>query len=63
MGNAVRIAIESHPEASRNSALLVRLVWQIRDGYRTEPTQARLTDPGSIVRALFLFRRAFRSDV
>ena len=49
---AVEIAIRSHPVASTNSALLVRLVWQIRDGYRAEPPRGRLTDPRSIARAL-----------
>ena len=46
---AVKLAIGSHPEASSNTALLVRLVWQIIDGYYTEPPRARLTDPGLIL--------------
>jgi hypothetical protein len=52
VGRAVRIAVASHPEASTNTALLVRLVWEIKDGYRTEPARGRLTEPLSIVKAL-----------
>ena len=48
---AVEMARESHPEASADFALLVRLVWQIRDAYRTEQPSARLTDPRLIFRA------------
>ncbi|MDV3294124.1 MAG: hypothetical protein LYZ70_07620 [Nitrososphaerales archaeon] len=60
IGKAVRFAIESHPESTTNKALLVRLVWQIVDGYRTEPPRVRLTDPGLVVKALSLLRRAGR---
>jgi len=52
VGEAVRIAVESNPAASTNTALLVRLVWQIKDGYCSEPPRGRLTDPGSIIREL-----------
>jgi hypothetical protein len=47
----VEIAVESHPAASKDPALLVRLVWQLRDAYRTEQPFARLTDPRLILRA------------
>ncbi|MDG7016246.1 MAG: hypothetical protein JRM82_02605 [Nitrososphaerota archaeon] len=58
---AVRIAIDTHPEASKNGALLIRLVWMIRDGYYTEPPRERLTEPGSIMsRALLLCRKMGR---
>ncbi|MDV3292653.1 MAG: hypothetical protein LYZ70_00095 [Nitrososphaerales archaeon] len=63
VGRAVRLAIKSHPEASRNRALLVRLVWQIRDRYRAGPARMRLTEPGRVLRALSLYRRARRSAV
>ena len=56
VGRAVRIAVDRHPEASTNTALLVRLVWEIKDGYRTEPANGRLTEPLSIVRALSRLR-------
>lgn len=48
---AADMACKSHPEASADFALLVRLVWQIRDAYRTEQPLARLTDPRLIFRA------------
>jgi len=53
---AVKIAVESYPAALTNRALLVRLVWQIRDGYWSEPPRGRLTDPDSITRELRLRR-------
>lgn len=49
VAKAVRIVIELHPEASKDRALLVRLVWQIADGYRTEFPLTRLTDPRLIL--------------
>jgi hypothetical protein len=49
IAKAVRILLRSHPEASKDRALLVRLVWQVLDGYRTAVPMARLTDPGLIV--------------
>ena len=52
VGQAVKIAVESHPAAYTNGALLVRLVWQNKDGYRSEPPRDRLTDPESIIRGL-----------
>lgn len=55
--DAVAIAIRSHPEASTNCSLLVRLVWEIRDGYRTAPSRERLTEPTSIVAALQQLKR------
>lgn len=57
---AVEMAVESHPAASRDRALLVRLVWQIRDAYRTEQPIARLTDPRLIFRASLQRRRKQR---
>ena len=48
---AVEIAVASRPGSSKDSALLVRLVWQIRDAYRTDQPLARLTDPRLIFRA------------
>jgi hypothetical protein len=42
---AVEMAVVSRPEASTDLSLLVRLVWQLRDAYRTERPFARLTDP------------------
>ena len=53
---AVRIAVQSNPAASTNTALLVRLVWQIKDEYWSEPPRRRLTDPDSITRELRLRR-------
>lgn len=47
---AVKMAIKSSPRAAKDRALLVRLVWQMVDGYHTEPPPTRLTDPGLIVR-------------
>lgn len=49
IAKAVRIAIESHPKALNDRALLVRLTWQIMDGYLTEPPHVRLTDPALII--------------
>jgi hypothetical protein len=56
VGEAVRIAVETNQAASTNTALLVRLVWQIKDGYCSEPPRDRLTDPESIIRELSLHR-------
>ena len=42
---AVAMAVESRPGAAKDRALLVRLVWQIRDAYRTEQPFVHLTDP------------------
>jgi hypothetical protein len=56
---AVRIAVESNHAASTNMALLVRLVWQIKDGYWSDPPRDRLTDPGSIVKELDLQKVCF----
>jgi hypothetical protein len=53
-GEAVGIAVGSNHAASTNTALLVRLVWQIKDGYWSEPPRDRLTDPESIVKELKL---------
>jgi hypothetical protein len=58
VGEAVRIAVESNPAASTNTALLVRLVWQIKDGYCSEPPRDRLTDPESIIGELRPHRTA-----
>ena len=58
VGEAIRIALESHPAASTNTALLVRLVWQIKDGYLSEHPRDRLTDPESIVKEFRKHRRA-----
>jgi len=52
VARAVRVVVKSHPQASKDRALLVRLVWQILDGYRTAPPMARLTDPKLMLRAL-----------
>ena len=48
---AVQMAIAYKPESSKDPALLVRLVWQLRDAYRTEQPFAHLTDPRLILRA------------
>ncbi len=48
---AIQMAIAYKPESSKDPALLVRLVWQLRDAYRTEQPFARLTDPRLILRA------------
>ena len=53
----VRIALEANPAASTNRALLVRLVWQIRDAYPTDNPMERLTDPERIIRELRRLRR------
>ena len=45
VGRAVEMAVASRPEASKDKALLVRLVWQLRDAYRTEQPFTHLTDP------------------
>jgi hypothetical protein len=57
VARAVRVAIGSHPEASTNGALLVRLVWEIKDGYRTDPVRGRLTEPVLIVKALQEYKK------
>ena len=57
---AVEMAVESHPAASRDRGLLVRLVWQLRDAYRTEQPFVHLTDPRLIFRASLQGRRKQR---
>jgi hypothetical protein len=52
----VEIALEANPAASTNRALLVRLVWQIKDGYSTEHPRTRLTDPSCILSKLRLLK-------
>jgi|GEM_PF-1732399 hypothetical protein len=54
----VKIAVEAYPAANTNKALLVRLVWKIRDGYFSEHPRDRLTDPESIVKEFRKHRRA-----
>lgn len=49
IGRAVKVAFDAYPAASANGALLVRLVWRIRDGYFTEPPSKRLTEPHLIL--------------
>jgi hypothetical protein len=63
VGRAVRIAIGSRPEAETNTALLVRLVWEIKDGYHTDLSRGRLTEPVSIVNALERFRKSGNGSV
>ena len=58
IGEAVRIAVESKPAVVTNTALLVRLVWQIKDDYWSEPPRDRLTDPESIVKELRTYQKA-----
>ena len=57
---AIQMAIAYKPESSKDLALLVRLVWQLRDAYRTEQPFARLTDPRLIFRASLQGRRKQR---
>ncbi|MDG7012336.1 MAG: hypothetical protein JRN17_04515, partial [Nitrososphaerota archaeon] len=57
---AVEMAVESHPAASRDRGLLVRLVWQLRDAYRTEQPFVHLTDPRLIFRASLQGKRKLR---
>ena len=57
---AIKTAIAYKPESSRDPALLVRLVWQLRDAYRTEQPFARLTDPRLILGASLQGRRKQR---
>ena len=57
---AIQMAIAYKPESSRDLALLVRLVWQLRDAYRTEQPFARLTDPRLILGASLQGRRKQR---
>lgn len=57
---AVRVVIGLHPEASKDKALLVRLVWQVMDGYFTEPPSKRLTEPRLILGAAGRVRREKR---
>jgi hypothetical protein len=54
----VRIALEANPAASTNRALLVRLVWQIRDAYLTDTPLHRLTDPERVMLELRRLRKA-----
>jgi hypothetical protein len=53
----VKIALEANPAASTNGALLVRLVWQIRDAYLTDSPLGRLTDPECIMQELRRLRK------
>ena len=53
----VKIALEANPAASTNGALLVRLVWQIRDAYLTDSPLGRLTDPESVMQELRRLRK------
>ena len=57
---AIQMAIAYKPESSKDPALLVRLVWQLRDAYRTEQPFARLTDPRLILGASLQGRRKQR---
>ena len=57
---AIQMAIAYKPESSKDPALLVRLVWQLRDAYRTEQPFAHLTDPRLILRASLLRGRKRR---
>ena len=57
---AIQMAIAYRPESSKDPALLVRLVWQLRDAYRTEQPFARLTDPRLIFGASHQRRRKKR---
>ena len=57
---AIQMAIAYRPESSKDPALLVRLVWQLRDAYRTEQPFARLTDPRLIFSASLQRRRKKR---
>ena len=57
---AIQMAIAYRPESSNDPALLVRLVWQLRDAYRTEQPFAHLTDPRLILRASLLRGRKRR---
>jgi hypothetical protein len=45
VAKAVGIVAKSHPEASKDRALLLRLVWRALDGCRTAPPTAGLADP------------------
>ena len=54
---AIQMAVAYKPESSKDPALLVRLVWQLRDAYRTEQPFARLTDPRLVLRASLQRRR------
>lgn len=49
LARAVKLALEQHPMAAGDKALLVRLVWQIFNGYRTDPPRTKLTDPALIL--------------
>jgi hypothetical protein len=61
--SAVERVLQSEPDVARNHALLVRKVWELRDGYRTpEPTpplvvNGKLSDPWSIIRTAFEINR------
>ena len=59
---AVMIVIGLHPAASKDRALLVRLVWQVMDGYFTEPPSKRLTEPRLILGAARRIRREKRRN-
>lgn len=46
---AVAMAVEARRGVANDRVLLVRLVWQIRDAYRTEEPFVHLTDPRLIL--------------
>lgn len=57
---AVRVAVDSHPAALRDGALLVRLVWRVKDGYFTELPLRHLTEPRLILATMKRIRRKGR---
>ena len=54
---AIQMAIAYKPQSSKDLALLVRLVWQLRDAYRTEQPFAPLTDPALVLSSVRSFGR------
>ena len=60
---AVRQVLMKNPAAWDDHALLVRLVWEMKDAYFTdEPAdmRGRLTDPWTIVKAKYILQRQRR---
>ncbi|MDG7023037.1 MAG: hypothetical protein JRN45_00790 [Nitrososphaerota archaeon] len=57
---AVEAVLRSEPAAATNSALLVRRVWELKDGYRTPEPGRDLADPWSIVRQRYAVRKGER---
>jgi len=53
--DAVEQALRAYPSCDK--ATLVRLVWQIRDGYITPLPVSKLTDPWTIVRYYYDMKR------